>query len=307
VPIGEPGQEPRTRRARPSAIQAIPEFRIRAPHRVEGFASFRCNHPATTTCTGKEMNMNRTGTKIMRMYGYSTLFGISLAAVFCSGALFAQTGDMGKSMLKEKLAAIKTSSAENQRKLRQYSWTETSQVTVNGDAKPPKQSLCSYGPDGKVQKVPLGSAAQTPSQEQGRRGRLKERIVAMKTAEMKDYMQQVGHVIQLYTPPDPQKMEQAFRKKNVSVDLGNGGGDLVFKDYALPGDSMTIAFDPATKKIKSLNVRTYLDTPQDAVNLVVEFATLPDGTSHPSRTTLDAQGKGIHVVNTNSNYRKAVM
>lgn len=251
--------------------------------------------------------MNRSRNKIMRMYGCSTLFGISLAAFFCSGALFAQTGDMGKSMLKQKLAAIKTSSAENQRKLHQYSWTETSQVTVNGDAKPPKQFLCSYGPDGKVRKVPLGNSAETASQAQGRRGRLKERIVAMKTAEMKDYMQQVGHVIQLYVPPDPQKMEQAFQKKKVSLSLGNGMGDLVFRDYALPGDSMTIVVDPATKKIRTLSVRTYLDTQQEPVTLVVDFSTLPDGTSHPSRTTLDAQGKGIRVVNTNSNYRKAVM
>lgn len=252
--------------------------------------------------------MNRSRNKIMQTSRYSALFGISLAAIFYSGALFAQTGNMGKSgMLKEKLAAIKTSSAENQRKLHQYTWTETSQITVNGNAKPAKESTCSYGPDGKVHKVPFGGTTETASNEGGRRGRFKQRIVAMKTAEMKDYMQQVGHVIQLYVPPNPQKMEQAFQKKKVSFSRGDGLVDLVLKDYALPGDSMTIGFDPATKKIRSLNVHTYLDTPQDAVTLGVDFSSLPDGTNHPSRTTLDAQAKGIHVVNTNSNYRKTAL
>ena len=72
----------------------------------------------------------------------------------------------------------------------------------------------------------------------------------------------------------------------------------------MPGDSMTIGFDPAAKKIRSLNVQSYLDNPQDALTLLVEFSTLTDGTNYPLRTTLDAQAKKIHVVNTNTNYRK---
>ncbi len=70
---------------------------------------------------------------------------------------------------------------------------------------------------------------------------------------------------------------------------------------------MTVGFDPVARKIRRLDVHTYLDTPQDAVTLAVDFASLPDGTNHPSRTTLDAKAKGIRVVNTNSNYRKAAM
>ena len=67
---------------------------------------------------------------------------------------------------------------------------------------------------------------------------------------------------------------------------------------------MTIGFDTAAKKIRTLNVKSYLDNPQDGVTLLVEFASLPDGTNYPMRTTLDAQAKNMHVVNTNTNYRK---
>ncbi len=45
--------------------------------------------------------------------------------------------------------------------------------------------------------------------------------------------------------------------------------NLVFKDYAQPGDKMTISFNPATKKITSLNVNTYMDNPKDVVTLAV--------------------------------------
>lgn len=248
--------------------------------------------------------MNPAHNRIARMSGASALIGFSLATLLCNGALFAQTGGNGQEMLKQKLASIKASTAENQKKLHQYTWTETSRITVNGNAKPAKESTCSYGPDGKVHKVPIGGAAATTSNEGGR---FKQRIIARKTAEMKDYMQQVGYVLQLYVPPNPQTMEQAFQKKNVSFAHGGGLADLVFKDYALPGDSMTIGFDPAAKKIRTLTVHTYLDTPQDAVTLVVDFSSLPDGTNHPSRTTLDAPAKGIQVVNTNSNYRKTAL
>jgi hypothetical protein len=226
-----------------------------------------------------------------------------MAAVLCAGPLAAQSGPLASGLLQEKLASIKASTAENQRKLHQYTWTEISRITVNGDAKPPKEFTCFYGPDGKVQKNPMGGATADSAASAGG-GRFRQRIVAKKTAEMKDYMKEVGGVISLYMPPNPQKMQEAFQSKKVSMGKSEGLADLVFKDYALPGDSMTLGIDKATKKLRTLNVHSYLDTPQQPVTLLVEFSSLPDGTNYPLRTTLDAQGKQINVINTNTNYRK---
>lgn len=250
--------------------------------------------------------MNQASGRRARVLLHSAIFGVSLGAILVSAALTAQTtgGGMGQGMLKQKLESIKASTAENQAKLHQYTWTETSNITANGRAMPPKESMCSYGADGKVHKVPIGGTQEAAATGSGRGGRLMARIKEQKKAETTDYMQQVGHVIGLYIPPNPQKMQQAFESKNVSFDHEGGTADLVFRNYALRGDSMTIAVDTASKKIRSIHVNTYLDTPQDAVRLDVQFATLPDGTHYPERTTLDAQGKDIHVVNTNSNYRK---
>ena len=82
--------------------------------------------------------------------------------------------------LQEKLAAVKQSVAENQQKLHQYQWTETTQLTLKGDPKPPSQSACMYGPDGKVQKTPLTPPPPPPSG-----GRLKQKVIANKKEEMR--------------------------------------------------------------------------------------------------------------------------
>jgi hypothetical protein len=196
--------------------------------------------------------------------------------------------------LQQKLAAVKQSAAENQQKLRKYQWTETTQLTLKGDAKPPSQSMCQYGADGKIQKTPMSAPPPPPSG-----GRLKQRVVEKKKEEMKDYMGQVKTLLAMYVPPDPQRMQQAFQSGKASP---TGAGGIVFKDYALPGDQMTISFDPEAKKISSVNVNTYMDDPKDIVTLAVSFASLPDGTNYVQQSVLDATAKQLQVTTTNANY-----
>ena len=78
--------------------------------------------------------------------------------------------------------------------------------------------------------------------------------------------------------------------------------NLVFNNYSQPGDKMTIAFDPATKKITHLSVSTYMGEAKDAVTLQIQMATLPDGTSYPVQTVLSASAKELTVTTDNSNY-----
>jgi len=196
--------------------------------------------------------------------------------------------------LQQKLAAVKQSAAENQQKLHKYQWTETTQLNLKGEDRPPTQSMCQYGPDGKVQKTPMSAPPPPPTG-----GRLKQRVVEKKKEEMKDYMGQVKTLLAMYVPPDPQRMQQAFQSGKASP---TGAGGIVFKDYALPGDQMTISFDPEAKKISSVNVNTYMDDPKDIVTLAVQFAQLPDGTNHVQQSVLDATAKQLKVTTTNANY-----
>jgi hypothetical protein len=199
----------------------------------------------------------------------------------------------------QKLAAVKQSMAENKLRLQQYQWSETTQLTVKGDEKPPTQNLCHYGPGGQVQKVPIGPPPEQPSG-----GRVKQRIVAKKKAEMKDYMQDVKALLSMYVPPDAQKMQQSQHAGNFSLNPSGGVVNLVFANYALPGDKMTLTFDPNTKKITGLNVSTFMGQAKDTVTLQVRMASLPDGTNYAQQTILNATAKQLIVTTTNSNYQK---
>ena len=85
---------------------------------------------------------------------------------------------------------------------------------------------------------------------------------------------------------------------------GAGLVNLTFKDYAQPGDQMVIAFDPAAKRIANLDVNTYMDQAKDAVTLIVNFSTLPDGTNYAEKTVLNAAAKQIVVTTTNTNFHR---
>jgi hypothetical protein len=212
----------------------------------------------------------------------------------------AQTPGGGGGELQQKMAAIKQAVAENQQRLRKYQWVETVQLTLNGDPKPAKTSQCQYGPDGTVQKTPMGPPPQAPSG-----GRMKQRIIEKKKEEMQEYMGQVKNVLGMYVPPDPQKMAQAFQAGNASLNSAPGSpvAQVVFKNYAQPGDQMTLSFDTTARKVTSLNVNTYMDNPKDVVTLTVQMASLPDGTNYVQQSVLDATAKKLLVTTTNSNYQ----
>ena len=203
------------------------------------------------------------------------------------------------SELQQKLAAVKQAAAENKQKLRQYQWIETTELTLKGDAKPPTRNSCVYGPDGKIQKTAIGAPPEEPSG-----GRLKQKIIAKKKAEMKDYMQDVKAVLSMYVPPDPQKMQADYKAGKVSLNPVPGAVNLIFTDYAQPNDKMTLTFDTATKKITALNINTYMGKEKEVVTLQVQMSTLPDGTSYEAQTVLNATAKELVVTTTNSNYQK---
>lgn len=229
--------------------------------------------------------------------------GACAAMVTVLGFCLQAQGGAGKQALQERLAELKQSIAANKAKLRTYQWLETTEISLKGEVKKREQKECRYGPDGEVQKTPIGDAG--GEAKKAPRG-LKGRIVEKKVDELKDYMTRVGGLISRYVPPDPQKMQASYQAGKGNLDLASGGiASLTFQDYAKPGDKVIFAFNREAKKLQSYTVNTYLDSPQDVVNLKAEFSTLPDGTNHVSHTLLNAAAKQIEVNTTNSTYRPA--
>jgi len=215
-------------------------------------------------------------TKSLRLLTVSLV----LLSLLVSAEALGQNSD-----LQQKLAAVHQVMAKNRQNLQQYQWIETTQLTLKGDAKPPTQNLCRYGPDGQVQKTPIGPPPEQPT---GRR--VKEKIIEKKKQEMKDYMGDVKALLSLYVPPGPQKIQQAYQAGKVSLNPTGGVVNLIFGDYALPGDQMTLTFDTAQGKISSLNINTYMGESKD-VTLQVRMASLPDGANYVQQTVLNVIAK----------------
>lgn len=218
----------------------------------------------------------------------------------------AQDAAAQKQAVQQRLAGVKESMARNQAQLKQYAWTETTEISLKGEVKKREQKDCKYGPDGKVQKTVVGGGTPEQGEQGGRRGRkggIKGKIIENKVEDMKEYMDRVGSLVHRYVPPDPQAMQAAFQAGRASFDKATGA--LVFSDYAKPGDKVTLLFDTAAKKLRSFQVATYLDDQKDAVSLVANFSSLADGTNFLEQSVLDAKAKQIQIKTTNFGHKKA--
>jgi len=212
--------------------------------------------------------------------------------------------DAVKQQMQQKLGAIKLSMDKSQALLRQYTWTETTEVSLKGEVKKREQNECRYGADGKVVKTSIGSSGEQ-AQGGGKKRGLKGKIVEKKVEEMKEYMDRVGSLVRRYVPPDPQAMQAAFQSGKASI---NPAGSLTFADYAKPGDSVTITFDTAAMKLRNLKVNSYLDSaqdPEDKVTLEIRFSNLADGANFAEETLLSAAAKQIQIKTTSFGHHKA--
>ena len=227
----------------------------------------------------------------------SIVVGITLAAVaFAAGpSMQAQAPD-----LQQKLAAAKQSAAANQKALRSYSWLEKTEISLKGEIKSTKVDMCKYGPDGKVQKTPVVEPP-PPEKKRGLRGK----VVAKKTGEMKEEMEEAVALIQQYVPPSPDLMQVVMNAGTASLaQAGPGFAALKFPGYVKKGDALTLTFESAVKTLHQVEVNTWLDEPENAVNLKVTMQALPDGTSYPGSVMFSLPKRQIEVKITKSNYQK---
>jgi hypothetical protein len=204
--------------------------------------------------------------------------------------------------VQQRVMALKQKVAQDQQTIRQYEWIETTVISLKGEEKSSKQQRCYYGADGVLQKVTV-DASPPPSKKRGVRGR----VIEKKKEELTDYMQQAVALVKTYVPPDPARIQAVKDAGKVSLDLPGGGhgARLNFRDYAKPGDALTVEVDAASNRVMGLTVATYLDDAKDAVTLDVRFSSLQDGTGYPATEVLVAKAKNLSVNVTNSGYRNA--
>lgn len=239
-------------------------------------------------------------TEIARGVRPSTI-AVALITGFTALVISAPLAISQGAALQQRLAEIKLASAANKKALSHYNWQESVTTSIKGEVKKQQLFLVSVGPDGQQQKTPINAQPdQGPSG-----GPLKRHIVAKKTAEYKDYGEQIADLARQYTQPDPDRLQQAYQQGNISMQLGGGETmvTLTIKNYIKPNDSVTLVFNKQLKAIQSVRVNSYLDDPTDAVTIAAQFAKLPDGTNHVTGTQINGASKQLNVVTQNSNYQ----
>jgi len=225
----------------------------------------------------------------------TTIAGVVLATL----ALLAATPSDAQD-LQQKLAAARESAARSQQALRSYSWLEKTEILLKGELKSTKVDMCRYGADGKVQKTPVVEPP-PPEKKRGLRGK----VVAKKTGEMKEEMESAVALVQQYVPPAPDMLQVVMNAGTASLSqAGPGFAALKFPGYAKKGDALTLTFESAVKTLHQIEVNTWLDEPENPVNLKVTMQALPDGLSYPGNIVFALPKRQIEVRITKSNYQK---
>jgi hypothetical protein len=228
---------------------------------------------------------------------------VGLLTVSFTGMAVAQNPE-----LQQKIAEVKQAAAANKQALAQYTWVETTTISLKGEQKKQEHSQVRLGPDGKPQKQSLDPPAQPAPSDAGggRGGRVKEHVVEKKKEEYKDYADQIKSLIQQYLPPEKEMLEQAAQKGNIALSPqpgAEGQYKLAITNYVKQGDNMTLLFDKARKSLAGVTIASYLDDPKDAVNVTVTFTSEPSGLNHISSETINGVSKQLTIAIQNSNYQ----
>jgi hypothetical protein len=228
-----------------------------------------------------------------------TLFALLLWTSAC----FAQSQQQSD-MVQQKLQQMQQATARNEKQLHTYQWIETATVTLDGNTKPPRQSICRYTSDGTLQKTPLGAPPQPPA---ARGGPFRKMMVEKKIEDAQNEIVQVHALVGMYLPPNQEKLRQAFAASRMTFEKNRAGGDaIVIHDYAKPGDELSLVLNTSTMQIQHITVKTYFDRPKDTLTAEVDFASLADGTLYASMTTVNTPSKKLSLTTVSSDFSKAV-
>jgi hypothetical protein len=232
----------------------------------------------------------------------------TLIALLLTCAAFAQTPPpQAPDALPQQIQQMQEANAKNEKQLQEYQWIETTTLTIHDEPRPPKRSICKYGPDGKVQKTPLGqqeaSAGQQGGGFQGRGGLVRGLVVKHKKEEAQKELAQVRAVTEMYSPIDRTKLKQALQAGQVHFVTGDSDEETVVIDnYAKQGDEVKLTLNHSTMQMERVSIKSYLDKPKDALTAKVQFSELPGGTRYRSSTTIDVPSKKLSVETLNSDY-----
>lgn len=202
--------------------------------------------------------------------------------------------------LASEVMAVRDEVARSKQALRQYTWTEHTEVRTKGDLKASDDFLCHYDGSGSVVRTPVGKG-----KEEEAASAISKRHRVRKKADRQDYIERAVGMINTYVPLNPEQMRHLLQDGRASLGPPEAGKSTIrLKDYFQSGDYLIFAYDPASKALLKATVVSTLGSPKDPVSLEAVFETLPDGVTHLATATVIAPAKKVEVITRNSAYQK---
>jgi hypothetical protein len=198
-------------------------------------------------------------------------------------------------LTKEELAAIEQAESTDQTKLPHYTWQEIQFISVNGEALDYRLYSVRIGANGQYQRNLI---TENTGKEATFEPKRKEQL-----SPYGPYAQQLCELANQYTSLNSERLARANSRGEIVLLREDDLIKLAIKNYSKPGDSVAMTINQRTHRLLTVQAKSYLTDPQDAVTIEAEFAELPDGTNHVATAEIDSVSRHLTVKLTNWSYQ----
>jgi hypothetical protein len=181
--------------------------------------------------------------------------------------------------------------------MRQYTWTSRTKIIEQGQEKDTRLELVHYSPSGQLQRSLMNdSSASLP------RGPLRRAVAEDERKKMEQYLTGLQGLLEQYTLPTTGKiLDFMMSAKPMGPDAA-GLFSLTGNNVVMPGDSLTIWVNAATRHVARIQVNSTFQ--EDPVQLNATFSTLPSGLNHVADAEATVSNKQLNVQVQNFNYSR---
>jgi hypothetical protein len=254
----------------------------------------------------RQLGFANTNARLAQLYAVLGLLAVlSLTGVMSHSASAGLEPAFPQGLNPEQVAGTIKANAQA---LKAFSYQQRMQLQLKGETKKVTLSQMSHDMYGNEQKTLLSEQPSADSSQQqpsgGRGGRLKQRVVAKKTGEFKDMMNEIAALVKSYTELPPQQLQASLKQAAFSPGEGDMAGSvqIVMHNVIQTGDSMTIWIDrTAMLYRRAVIATTYEGNP---VTTTANYAMLPSGQVYMAQAILNYPKKEVVVEIDNSNYQR---
>ncbi len=224
----------------------------------------------------------------------SVLLMTVLISLICSPAVLAQTAPPTEANRAVQIAEARRANAAL---LHHYTWNSRTEILEQGQVKDTRLELLHYDPFGQLQRSLLNdSSAPLPL------GFLRRAIAESERQKMELYLTGLRGLLEQYTLPTTGKILDFMTSARPMGPDASGLYSMAGNNVVMPGDSLTIWVNAATRHVARIQVNTIFQG--DSAQLNATFSTLPSGLNYVAYAEATVPAKQLSVQVQNFNYTR---